>query len=276
MTSTSSRRTLAVVTGASAGIGAEFARQLAARGHDLLLIARRKPRLDTLAAELQLKHGVEAFVLPLDLSDVDAPEAVRAEVERLARPVKWLINNAGYGLLGRFEKNSIADYRAMFHVLGTAPVELCYLLLPYLKASEPAHIVNVASLASYMPGQAGLNLYAGLKSLLVKFSESLAAELQFFGSRVSVTVTSPGMTESEIFEHAPKDVDVSQFKQQKFMTAASVVGHALEAAEQGRVSVIPGAHNRLAAAIFRYLPEGVTRGAVRRNEEAVLGKRAGA
>jgi len=259
---------LAVVTGASSGIGAEYARQLAAQGYDLLLIARRWDRLRVLADELRSSHGIQAEVLAVDLNDLLAAERVRAEVERIGRPLKWLINNAGYGMLGPFEGFTIEDQRRFVRVLGLAPIELTHALLPQLRRAVPSHVINVASLAAYLPGTAGSGLYHGVKSMLFKFTEMLAAELA--EAKITVTASCPGMTESEIFDHHGPDVDVSYFKKLKVMPASTVVREALAAAKASRVSVIHGGGNRLVAWLARHLPPSVMRYLVWRQSMAFI------
>lgn len=262
---------LAVVTGASSGIGAEFARQFAQSGHDLLLIARRKDRLDALAAQLGKTHGVKVHVLPLDLADLDAAELTRREVERIDLPLKWLVNNAGYGILGPFESNSIDDYRRYVRVLAMAPIEFCHALLPRLRQAQPSHVINIASLAGHLPGLPGSNLYAGLKSMLIKFTEMLALECEMLGFDVTATVSCPGMTESEIFDNQPSSVDVQHFKNKyKFMPASAVVAHAIAAAKARRIIVVPGRTNQVAAFLAKHLPSSLMRRMTRAQSSAIL------
>jgi len=159
---------LAVVTGASAGIGAEFARQLAARGHDLLLVARRENRLKALARELRDEHGVRVTLLVTDLNDLDAADRVAPAVEATGAPLRWLVNNAGYALVGSFEHASLADHRRFIRVMGSAPVEITHAVLPALRRAAPSHIINVGSVASYAPGLPGSGLYASVRDATPK------------------------------------------------------------------------------------------------------------
>ena len=246
------RSGLAIVTGASSGIGAEFARQLAARQLDVLLVARRAERLESLAAELKAAHGIEAHVLPLDLAKPAASEKIAKAALDLGKPVKWVINNAGYGLLGTFESQSLQEQRDLTQVLVNAPIELSHLMIPALKRAAPSHIVNIASLAAFMPGTPGSGLYAGHKATVVKFSEMLAAELRPDG--VSVTASCPGVTVSEIFDRHEPYHDVSKLKAQKAMPTDVVVRQAIEAADRGQISIVHGLKNKLVGMMFRHLP----------------------
>ncbi len=261
---------LAIVTGASSGIGAEYARQLAARGYALLLVARREHRLLALAQELSGKHGVSVHVLPLDLGDPEAAERTRAEVERIGVPLKWLINNAGYGLLAAFDKNTVEDYRRYVRVLAMAPIEFVHVLLPHLKRAGPSHIINVASISAFLPCVPGSNLYPGAKAMLVKFTELLAFELEYTGANVTATVSCPGMTESEIFD-SQVGVDVAQFKKVKFMPASVVVSQALAAAESGRITIIHGVGNVIASWLGKNVPDVLKRRYIRAGAQAILG-----
>ena len=247
---------LAVVTGASSGLGAEFARQLAADGHDVLLIARRTDRLERLAAEIAAKHGVRAHTLTLDLANEDSAERIEAEVARLGRPLRWLVNNAGYGLIGRLDAFSAEDHRRFVRVLGVTPIETCLRLLPILRQAAPSHIINVASLAAFMPGVYGAGLYPGVKAMLLRFGETLATEELRNG--VTVTTSCPGLTETEIFDHQEGGADAA-FRRLKPMSPIVVVDQAIRAAKAGRIDIIHGTLNRTAASVFRHMPPTMVR-----------------
>ena len=153
-------RPLSLVTGASAGIGAAFARALAARGHDLVLTARRIDRLETLADELRQRQACEVTVLMADLADPAAPQVLCDELAQRGLAVDWLVNNAGYGVPGSFVANDWRTHADFLQVLLTAPVELAWRLLPGMRERGHGRIVNVASLAGHVPGTAGHTLYA--------------------------------------------------------------------------------------------------------------------
>src|SRR5215469_18013681 len=183
-------RPLSLITGASAGIGAAFARALTAQGHDVVLTARRTDRLESLAAELRAQHGIEATVIPNDLADPQAAEQLCKELDQRGLKVDWLINNAGYGVPGRFDASDWATHADFLRVLVTAPTELAWRLIGGMRERGYGRIVNVASLAGHVPGSAGHTLYAASKAYMIKFSQSLALENQTTG--VHVCALCPG------------------------------------------------------------------------------------
>ena len=166
-------RRLALVTGASAGLGAEFARLLAARGYDLALSARRAGRLEALAAELAAQHGVETIVAPADLADPAGARSLLDQVAARGRVVDALINNAGYGLTGGFARTAWPDQRDFLQVMVAAPCELAHGVFAGMVERGFGRIVNVASMAGLAPPSAGHTLYPAAKSLLIKVSQSL-------------------------------------------------------------------------------------------------------
>ncbi len=187
----SSARPLSLITGASAGIGAAFARHLATLGHDLVLTARRVDRLEALAGELREKHGISVTVLPNDLADPGAPQALCDALLQRGLQVDWLINNAGYGVPGSFLTNDWKTHADFLQVLLTAPTELAWRLLPGMRKRGYGRVINVASLAGHVPGPAGHTLYAASKAYLIKFSQSLALENHAAGVNVCAPV--PGL-----------------------------------------------------------------------------------
>lgn len=258
-------RRLALVTGASAGIGAAFARTLAAQGWDLALTARRRDRLETLAAQLKASHGAESLVLPADLADPAAPAALLAEIEKAGRPIGMLINNAGYGLPGAFLNTTWADQAAFHQVMTTAPTELCHRVLPQMAGARFGRIVNVASLAGLLPGARGHTLYAAAKAFLVRLSQSLHAEC--FGTGIHVSALCPGFTYSEFHDVNGTRGQVSQMPRWMWMTAEQVVDAGLRGVEANDPVVVPGAPNKGIAAIARLLPEPLAMALVRQNSD---------
>lgn len=245
---------LALVTGASAGIGAAFARALAARGDDVVLVARRRDRLEALAKELAAAHGVETIVIPADLSVVDAHLPIIGALGD--RKVDTLINNAGYSLPHTYAQTTWAQQRDFVMTLVMAVCGLTHALLPGMIERKRGSIVSVGSMAGLSPGGAGHTLYPAAKSFVMKFSMSLDAEVRAHG--VKVTCVIPGFTESE-FSKANGTAEVLSKSPRAFlMTAEKVVDAALAANARGQVLCIPGAQNKLAAAIMKYLPDGIT------------------
>jgi short-subunit dehydrogenase len=245
-------RKLALVTGASAGIGAAFARLLAARGYDLALTARRVDRLDALAAELRRTHGIEAQTVAADLADPTAPVAILAALQH--RGVDVLINNAGYGIAGGYGETPWREHADFIQVMVTAPCELAHRVLPGMRARRYGRIVNVASLAGLIPGSPGASLYGASKAFLIRFTQSLHGEVA--GEGVHVSALCPGMTWSEFH-----DVNGSRAAMQAaipswmWMSAEAVVEAGYAAMEANRAICIPGAPNKIAAGLAKALPE---------------------
>ena len=243
----------ALVNGASSGIGAAFARALAQRGHALVLTARRRARLEALAAELRAAHGVEVAVYVEDLADPAAPQRLVAALERDGRAVDLLINNAGYGVPGSFDVSPWPRHADFIQVLITAPTELAHRLLPGMRARGHGCIVNVASLAGHLPGTPGHTLYAAAKAYLIKFSQSLALENRRHG--VHVTALCPGFTYSEFHDVTGARALVSKMPAWMWMHAEAVVAQGLAAAERGDIVYINGRLNRAIKALFKLLPD---------------------
>lgn len=258
------KRRLCLITGASAGIGAEFARQYAALGWDLALTARRANRLEALAAELTAAHGVEVHVFAEDLADPAAPSRLVAALEEKALEVDGLVNNAGYGLPGTFFSTRWEDQSAFLQVLYTAPVELTHRLLPGMAARGFGRIINVASLAGYTAGSAGHTLYASVKSGLIKFSESIEAECQALGhTDIHCTALCPGFTWSEFHDVNGTRETTNKMPKWMWMEAAPVVKAGIDAVNRGQPVVVPGGVNKFLAILTRILPEPWGRAMVR-------------
>lgn len=246
-------RPLSLVTGASAGIGAAFARALAARGHDLVLVARREERLHALAAQLRQEHGTAVHVRPEDLADPAAPLRLCTTLERDGLAVDWLINNAGYGVPGTFDANPWGVHAAFVQVLMTAPTELAWRLLPGMRARGYGRIVNVASLAGHVPGSAGHTLYAASKAYLIKFSQSLALENLDRG--VHVCALCPGFTWSEFHDVTGTRALVGKLPAFMWQNADTVVAEGIAAVERGEIVHVAGRVNRAIKAFAKLLPD---------------------
>jgi short-subunit dehydrogenase len=247
-----SRRT-ALVTGASSGIGAAFARALAARGRNLVLTARRVERLQALATELGRAHGIAVTVAPADLADPEAPEQLAQALGERGLAVDILVNNAGYGVPGTFDAQPWEVHRDFIQVLMTAPSELAWRLLPGMRERGYGRIVNVASLAGHLPGSRGHTLYAAAKSYMIRFSQSLALENR--GTGVNVCALCPGFTWSEFHDVSGARALVSKMPRWMWMDADRVVREGLEAVEHGRIVYVPGRINRLIKAGAELLPD---------------------
>ncbi len=171
----------ALITGASSGIGAAMARVLAHHGFGLVLTARRAARLDQLADELQRAHGIVARVYPGDLADPETCARLAGALERDGLAIDFLVNNAGYGISERFRDTDWQRQRDFVQVLMTAPCELTHRLLPGMIRRGYGRILNVASVAGFMPGVRGNTLYGASKSFMISFSQSLHTEQQGTG-----------------------------------------------------------------------------------------------
>jgi len=247
-------RKLALVTGASAGIGAAFARILAGHGYDLALTARRADRLEVLAEELRLRHGVEVLTIPADLAEPDAPGQILDHLTAHGRTAEALINNAGYGLPGAYAETAWPDQAALLQVMVTAPCELAQRLAPAMARGRFGRIVNVASLAGLVPGAAGHTLYAASKSFLIKFSQSLHLELA--GEGVHVTALCPGFTYSEFHDVNGTRASVSAATPAwVWMGSDEVAAAGYEAVEANRAVCVPGAPNKAIAALAKLVPD---------------------
>ncbi len=247
-------RRLALITGASAGIGAAFARILASHGYDVALTARRADRLEALAAEIRLRFGVEAYAIPADLADPAGVDAVLAGVEAQGRVVDVLVNNAGYGLPGTYATTSWADQGKFLQVMLTSVCELAHKVLPGMIERRFGRIVNVASLAGLIPGAAGHTLYAATKGFLVKFSQSL--HLENLSTGVHVSALCPGFTYSEFHDVNGTRAQVSQsLPTWLWLGADEVAASGYEAVEANRPVCVPGAPNKTIAAIAKILPD---------------------
>lgn len=255
-------RRLCLVTGASAGIGAAFARLYARQGHDLILTARRTDRLEQLAEELRRAHGVEVLVLPADLAEPGAVDKIIAGVEAAGRTVDVLVNNAGYGLPGTYANTRWADQQAFLQVLLTSVCALTHKLLPGMVERGYGRIVNVASLAGLVPGMPSHTLYGPTKAFLVRFSQAL--HLETLGTGVHVTALCPGYTWSEFHDANGTRAMANRIPRWMWLDAETVAEQGYRAVEARRPVRVTGGVNRLIAAICKVVPDSWILGHVAR------------
>lgn len=260
----SRQRPLALVTGASAGLGAAFARAYAAQGCDLALCARRVDRLEALADELANRHAITAHVLPCDLSQVGAAAKVFETIEARGLALDVLVNNAGYGVPGSYRSQPWAVHAAFQQVMVESVAELCWRVIPGMRARGRGTIINVASLAGHMPGSAGHTLYGPAKAWMIRFSECLHAELRDEG--ITVCALCPGFTYTEFHDVNGMRPHVSRLPRLLWMTAEDVVREGLAAVARRDAVYIPGRVNRAIAAAARFLPRRLVRAAVASRE----------
>lgn len=255
----------ALVTGASSGIGAAIARGYARRGMPLILTARRADRLESLASELRALVPVE--VHPCDLADPGAPLWLVEEIARRGLTVRILVNNAGYGLAGRYLAHDWSAHAASLQLMVGAVSELTWRLLPQIRSQGNGRILNVASVAALIPGADGQTLYAPVKAFMVRFSESLALENADRG--VHVTALCPGFTRSEFHDVLGSRQMMNRLPQWIWLSADEVAQAGIDAVERGRVLAVPGWRYLLVCLAARLLPHALLMGWMRRNSRRI-------
>lgn len=243
-----------VVTGASSGIGAEMARVFAGIGHNLVLVARRRSRLDALAEELRARHGGAVEVIEADLNKQKGPQAVFDAVAALKIAPHTLVNSAGVGLAGEFVELPIDKQLDMMNLNMNALTKLCHLFLPGMLQRGEGGIVNVSSLAAFQAGP-HMAVYYASKAYVLSLSEALHEEARPYG--VTVTALCPGPTESEFPETA--GMGTAKLFRGPLMSAARVAEIGVEGYRAGHAIVSPGIANRFGAQIARLMPRFVTR-----------------
>ncbi len=247
----STHNRVALITGASAGVGACFARHLAAEGLDLLLVARREERLQALAAELQATHGIRCHVLAADLTDAAAPKAIMAYALQQGLDIDVLINNAGLSGKDAFGETPWPALAAELQLMIVAVTELAHRVLPGMKAKGFGRIINLSSLAAFSPPGAGL-LYTAIKSYVLDMSQSLDMELKPHG--IHVTALCPGFTYSEFHDVMGTRDAANKLPGLLWQQPEAVVQEAWAAVNAGKPVCVPGTVNKLVAATMRPLP----------------------
>jgi hypothetical protein len=244
----------AVVTGASSGIGAAIARELASRGHAVRLVARREQRLLSLAEELRAAHGVDVGVHACDLCDTAERDRLEVELARDGRYVEVLVNNAGFGSRGDFVSNAPSRMLEMVRINVEAVVDLTSRFLPGMVRRGRGAIINVASTAAFQP-LPGAAVYAASKSFVLSFSEATRTELR--GNGVTVTAVCPGPVRTEFTEVAGM-ADVAGTTPEAFWSSAGDVAKAaIDGAAEDKRVVVPGAINQAAAFAGQHSPRSV-------------------
>lgn len=247
-------RRLALVTGASAGIGEAMARLLAEKGYDLALVARRGERLEALAGEIEERSGVETLTLAADLADPAAPAFILDRLADHGRAVDCLVNNAGYSTPGAYAASDWPTHAALLQVMLQAPAELAHRVLPGMLARGFGRIVNVASLAGLIPGAAGHTLYGPTKAFLIRFSQGL--HLETLGAGVHVTALCPGFTLTEFHDaNGQRERVNAAVPGWMWMGAEEVAAAGYAAMEANRPICVPGAPNKVIAALAHAMPD---------------------
>jgi short-subunit dehydrogenase len=253
---------VALVTGASSGLGLELAQLFAADGHDVVLVARRKAELEALAARLVAERGVKAHVLPEDLSDAASAERLVAELGRRGLEIEFLVNNAGFGARGAFNQVPLKRLLDMIQVNVATLVHLTGLLVPGMLARKSGRILNLGSTAGFQPGP-GMAVYYASKAFVNSFTEALAFELR--GTGVSATLSCPGATLTEF--GAVADNGRSRLFKSGAMAAAPVAAAAYRAMMDGRTTIVHGARNNALVQVQRILPRSSVRAVTARLNE---------
>ncbi len=243
----------ALVTGATSGIGAAFARQLAAEGQDLVLVARDVDRLEVTAAALRSAHGVAVEVLPADLTVEPDTTAVRTRLSDVDRPVDLLVNSAGIGLPGRFWQTPLADQERMFHLNCTAVLRLSHAALRAMVPRGRGDVVVVSSMSGFAPTVRGS--YGASKAWATAFAESLSGQLA--GTGVHVSALAPGFVRTEF--HGRAGLDMSRVPGFMWLSAEEVAATALRDHRAGKVLSVPGAQYKAILAASRLVPPSVNR-----------------
>lgn len=242
-------RPVTLITGASAGLGAEFARHCAARGDELILVARRRERLEALAGEI----GGRCHVIAADLAEAGAAERLAGQVAALGLTVETLINNAGFGIVGRFADLPLDRQREMVDLNVRTLTELARLFVPAMRERRRGYLLNVASTAAFQPGP-GFAVYFATKAYVLSLTEALHQELKRDG--IHVTALCPGPTATEFGQVA----GVTSNSFEKFSAdAQTVVRAALDGLRRNKAIVIPGAMNKVSAQGGRLLPRALMR-----------------
>lgn len=244
----------ALITGASAGIGAAFARHLASEGYALLLVARRLDRLKELANELTAQHGVRCDVFAADLNDPAAPEEIVAFAQSQGIAIDVLINNAGLSGKTAFADTPWPKLAAEIQLMVTALTELCHRVLPGMQERRWGRIVNLSSLAAFSPPGASL-LYTGIKSYVLNISQSLDMELKPQG--IHVTALCPGFTRSEFHDTMGTRDAANKLPAMLWQEADDVVREGWQAVMKGKPVCVPGVINKVVASSVRPLPVGL-------------------
>lgn len=238
-----------LITGATAGIGHEYARQLASRGHDLVLNARDVPRLEEVAAQLRSTYGVDVELLPADLTDRTEMARVEARLADDERPVDLLVNNAGFGLRKRFLDSDVEDEQAMLDVLVVAVMRLSHAALKAMAARGRGGIINVSSVASFLPR----GTYSAAKAWVTSFGQWAANEYAAQG--ITVLTLCPGFTRTEF--HGRMGIGRDSAPEFMWLESEFLIEQSLRDFDKGKVLSIPGAQYKTVTAVARLLPRNL-------------------
>lgn len=241
-----------LITGASSGIGAAFARRLAAEKHNLLLVARSADKLRQLCSELQGNHGITAEYITADLTKPDAGQYIVNEADKRGLEVDWLINNAGIGSTGNFADRDLQSELDMINLNIFALVTLTHLYLQKMRARKSGTIINVASMASFMPAPY-MAAYAASKAFVRSFTDAVSAENKAYNVRIMLLV--PGLTETNFFDAAKiNNEEKADMMMMGIQKPEDVVETAMRGLKKGKLEAISGWKNRLSVKLGALIP----------------------
>jgi uncharacterized protein len=252
---TATTRPVALITGASGGIGLELARLCAKGGHDVILVARNRDKLDEIAKYLSGMYNIRVEVIAADLTDPEAPQAIMGKVETLGLGIDVLVNNAGFGDWGLFGRAELKRQLDMVQVNIVALTVLTRLVLPRMVTQHRGRILNVASTAAFAPGPL-MAVYYATKAYVLSFSEAIANELD--GTGIAVTALCPGPTRTSFAREAGM-AGSNLFSGPNVMDAAAVAAAGYRGMIRGRAVVIPGLLNKILIASIRFSPRWAVR-----------------
>jgi hypothetical protein len=253
-----SKEKYALVTGASSGIGCELARLIAQDGKDLVVIARRKDRLEELQAEIAKKYQTRVIVLPQDLSAPQAPDEIFSQLQGKRVNVDVLVNNAGFGTYGPFLETDLQEELKMIQVNAASLIHLTKLFVKGMVQDKSGYILNMASLCAFLPTPLE-SVYCSTKAFVLHFTEALANELQ--GTGVSVTCLCVGLAKTEF--HCRAHMENCRISKRKMMDAATVAEAGYKALKRGKLIEIPGFEYKFAPWFARFAPRSMVTRVVR-------------
>ncbi|MDN5851743.1 MAG: SDR family oxidoreductase [Actinomycetia bacterium] len=254
----------ALITGATAGIGAEFAEQLAARGNDVVLVARDVARLKDRCRDLEERYGVDASYVGADLTVREDTDRVAERLADADRPIDVLINNAGYGLLTKFADSTVDDEQGNLDVLVTAPMRLSHAAIGPMLSRGHGSIVNIASVAAYTPR----GTYAAHKSWLISFSRW--ANIEYSGRGVTTTAVCPGFVRTEF--HPRMDARTDNIPGWMWLPVDRLVREGLADVDAGKSMSVPSKRYKVLAALARNAPQTIVAKAARKGREPKPGR----
>ena len=245
-----------LITGASAGIGRAFADVWAEAGFNIVLTARREDRLLEIADEIRAHNDIEVYTIPMDLADPEAPSKIHQYCVDKGINIDALVNNAGYGNPGKFEEISWESHQDFLQVMVTAVTELTYLFLPGMVERQYGRIINLASLAPFIPSPVMAGLYSPVKIYQIKFSESI--HIQYLDQNIHCSAVCPGLTYSEFHEAAGMH-EVGSAPKWMWMDARTVAEQGFVAVMKGKGLIINGSLNKFFAVLSKVIPRKIIR-----------------